>query len=168
MNTEIIAELKSTYADLKNTINSFTQESFNKVPFEGSWTAGQVCDHLYQSVSGTLQTVNGIIKATVRDPKALLDNLKGIFLNFNEKYQSPEFILPSDGPHKRGAMAKDFEDTFNELINFAENNDLTLTCGDFEFPGIGELTRFEWFSFASYHTIRHTKQIKNIHNKLNS
>lgn len=166
MKEKILAELQDTKNELLKTINSFTEESFNKVPFEGSWTAGQVCDHLYQSDSGALMTLDGKTAPTERDPKDHIDALKGIFLNFEEKYQSPEFILPSGGPHNREKYAKDFKETFEGLIKFAETEDLSLTCADFPFPGIGELTRFEWLSFACYHSIRHIRQMKNIHEKL--
>lgn len=166
MKEKILAELQNTKNELLKTINSFTQESFNKVPFEGSWTAGQVSDHLYQSDSGALMTLDGKSAPTERDPEANIETLKGIFLNFNEKFESPEFILPGDGPHNREKYAKDFGETFDGLIKFAEREDLSITCADFPFPMVGELTRFEWLSFACYHTQRHTRQMKNIHEKL--
>ena len=41
----MIAEIKQTAADLLQALEAFNEHSFNQVPFEGSWTAGQVAEH---------------------------------------------------------------------------------------------------------------------------
>ena len=42
-----IQEFEETTFDLGKVLSSFSQEEFNKIPFEGSWTAGQVAEHLF-------------------------------------------------------------------------------------------------------------------------
>jgi hypothetical protein len=166
MNTNITKEFEETSSDLLSTISSFSQDDFNKIPFEGSWTAGQVSEHLFKANSGTVETLNGNTKPTDRDPAKNEKILREIFLDFSTKMKSPEFILPSDQPKDKESMVKNFEDVMNNHKTFAENEDLSLTCTDFALPNMGELTRYEWICFVIVHTKRHTHQLKNIYDKL--
>ncbi len=52
MNTnKIHKEIDETFAELQRLISSFDQEQINIVPFEGSWTAGQLAQHVIISGS---------------------------------------------------------------------------------------------------------------------
>jgi hypothetical protein len=166
MDKNIANELNETAADLLKTISSFTQEQFNVVPFEGSWAAGQVSEHLFKANAGAVETLNGNTKPTERDPAENEKKLREIFLDFSTKMKSPEFILPSDKPQDKESIAKNFESVMNKHKAFAENEDLSLTCMDFEMPGIGFMTRYEWICFIICHSKRHTHQLKNIFDKL--
>jgi hypothetical protein len=39
-------------------------------------------------------------------------------------------------------------------------------CMEFDFPGFGHLTRYEWLKFIVFHTQRHIHQLKQIKNAL--
>jgi len=148
--------------ELSQTIDSFEQETFNEVPFEDSWTPGQVTEHIFLSVSGILNTVNGNTSPTQRDPQQMVAPLRDAFLNFNIKMQSPDFILPSNEPKDKMTLRQSLEDTFKGLAHVARTQDLNVTCLDFEMPTVGTLTRIEWISFAVVHTQRHIWQLKKI------
>src|SRR5882757_6923972 len=44
-------EVSDTFQDLISTLSAFKEEQFNLVPYEGSWTPGQIAEHLIKSVS---------------------------------------------------------------------------------------------------------------------
>lgn len=156
----LITELQNTTAQLTAAVNAIPNEKFNTVPFEGSWTAGQVCDHLLQSLG--VSVLYGATKTTDRAPDKNVAEIGNIFLDFSTKLQSPDFILPGEGPHDKQAYLNDFGDTFNKLIEAANTLDLTQTCLDFEMPVMGALTRLEFLWFYVFHSKRHVYQLQNI------
>jgi hypothetical protein len=167
MNKAIYDEIGDTGKELSQVLSSFTQEQLNAIPFAGSWTAGQVAEHVLKSVSGTLQNVNGEVKPTERNPVQYADLLKEIFLNFNIKMTSPDFILPTDEPKNKEALINLLNTSMIGLEDAAKTEDLSATCLSFEMPTMGPLTRMEWLSFANAHTLRHIHQLKNIKQVLN-
>jgi DinB superfamily len=169
MNTDLITSIKQTMEELQKVFSSFTQQQIDKVPFEGSWTAGQVSEHIIKSIGNLPEFFNSNTVPTNERPfDAHVATLQHIFLDFNTKMQSPEFILPQATHHDKEAMLESFSSLKEQMINAAETSDITLTCKNFEMPGIGFLTRFEWLNFFVVHTQRHTHQVKNIYTALNS
>jgi hypothetical protein len=166
MKEQLILDFNETTQELLSTISSFRQEEFNKIPFEGSWTAGQVAEHLFKSESNIPNVLKGNSKITERNPFEKTAIIESVFLDFSKKLQSPEFILPSSDPKNKEDLIKGFETTRKELRNLIETSDLTKTFTDFPFPQIGELTGWEWICFAVSHSKRHIRQLKNIAEKL--
>lgn len=162
----MLHELQQTTHDLLQTIASFDQELLNKVPFEGSWTAGQVGEHLLKAESGIPEVLSGPVVAVVRPADEMVPAIESVFLDFSTKLKSPEFILPSAGPHDRQVLLNGFEFVRKELMQMAQQDDLTLICTSFPFPQMGELTRWEWLHFAVCHSKRHIRQLKNIYKQL--
>jgi hypothetical protein len=166
MKEKLILELEETTNDLLAALSLFTQATFNKIPFEGSWTAGQVAEHLFKSESNIPRVVTGNSKETKRDPFEHVHTIQKIFLDYTIKMQSPEFILPSDEEKNKDLFIKRFEGTRKELRNLTETRDLYRTFTDFPFPKIGELTGWEWICFAVCHSKRHIRQMRIIAEKL--
>jgi hypothetical protein len=159
-----IKELDETAKELLDTIESFSQEQFNTIPFEGSWTAAQVAEHLWKSESCIPKVVEGNSRPTTeRQGDEKMGTIKSIFLDFTSKYESPEFILPSN-------ERKEKEDLLNALKNgradiraLTITKDLSRTFTDFPFPQLGEFTGWEWICFVVCHSKRHIRQLKNIY-----
>jgi hypothetical protein len=166
MKEQLITELSETTQDLLLTLSMFSQEEFNTVPFEGSWTAGQVAEHLFKSESNIPRVIRGSSKETTRNPFEKTGIIQAVFLDFSKKLQSPEFILPSNEPKNKEHSIKGFEAVRKELQTLMETTDLTKTFTDFPFPQMGELTGWEWICFAVCHSERHIRQMKNIAEKL--
>lgn len=163
----LLKELDIAARDVLESIARFSQVQFNKVPFAGSWTAGQVADHLLQSIGGIPALMEGNTRPTPErkgDEKVL--TIETIFLDYDTKMQSPDFILPGPGPHDRNEALHGFRTSLDEMAAKARTLDLSMSCTDFAFPGEGELTRWEWISFAICHTKRHTRQLNNIYEHL--
>ncbi|RYY57373.1 MAG: DinB family protein [Chitinophagaceae bacterium] len=159
---QLVKDLRETGDGFTAALDSFSPDDFNKVPFAGSWTPGQVGEHIYKSISGMPQLLNGHVEATLRDPAENIPVLEKIFLDFSTKLQSPDFILPSDKKHDKGEMVSSLGNVFARLLAIAEKEDLSLTCIDFKFPNMGHFTRQELLHFAYVHSKRHIHQLQKI------
>jgi len=166
MATKILTELTTAKDDFLKTLALFAQDNFNTVPFEGSWTAGQVAQHIFKSIDGVPDLIIGGSKPTERDPVQNVPGLRQMFLDFETKMKSPDFILPDDSPKDLQQLAQALKERFNAIIKNSAGADLTLTFTEFEFPGMGEVTRLELLNFISVHTQRHTHQLKEIQKHL--
>lgn len=144
----------------------FNPGSFSQVPFEGSWTAGQVADHLLRSASGLPELLQGDTRPTDREADALTGPISNIFLDFSTRLQAPDFILPSAPPHEQQAMIDALAKVTGQIKETAAPMDLSLTCAGFPFPQLGEMTRLEWIYFAGCHFKRHTLQLQRIAERL--
>jgi uncharacterized damage-inducible protein DinB len=166
MKEKLITEFEETTKDLFAALSLFTQEEFNRIPFEGSWTGGQVAEHLFKSESNIPRVLNGNSKETERDPFEKASIIRTIFLDYTTKLKSPEFILPSDDPKDKDHFIKAFEGTRKELKTLMGTLDLNKTFTSFSFPQMGNLTGWELICFAVCHSRRHIRQMKNIAEKL--
>ena len=162
MKNDLQNEIENAKEYLLKALDLFDRENLNVIPFEGSWTAGQVAEHILKSISGILETIKGPTKPTERNPEEHVKQLGDIFLNMDIKMKSPDFILPSNDPKEKAVLSAALNSTLGRIKQVAENGDLTVTCMGFEMPMMGPLTKLEWISFASFHTRRHTQQLKNI------
>jgi DinB family protein len=166
MKNDLQSELTNTKQDLLNALSLFDQENINVVPFEDSWTGGQVAEHVLKSLSGCLQNITGPTKLTERNPAEHVKQLGEVFLNMNIKMKSPDFIIPSNDPKNKASLIKSLGESLDGIKIVAGTEDLSATCTGFEMPMLGALTRIEWISFSLFHTQRHTQQLKNIANHL--
>jgi hypothetical protein len=166
MKEQLISEFEETTKDLFATLSLFSHEEFNKIPFEGSWTAGQVAEHLFKSESNIPNVLKGNSEKTERDPLQHVDTIRRVFLDYTIKMQSPEFILPSDSEKNPDIFIKGFQETRKELKTLVKALDLNKTFTNFSFPQLGTLTGWELFCFAVCHSKRHIRQMKIIAEKL--
>jgi hypothetical protein len=163
---EVLKEFTQSADDLLQTLSRFSPEEFNRIPFEGSWTAGQVAEHVLKSATGLPHVLKGSSKETERNTVELIPTLTTVFLDFSTKLQSPDFIIPSNGPHDKEGMIQAMKKTMDEIASTASASDLDKTLTSFPFPQLGEMTGLEWVFFSSCHSKRHTNQLKNIYKKL--
>jgi hypothetical protein len=166
MKNDLTGELLTTKQNLLQTLDIFSQDNLNVVPFEGSWTAGQVARHILKSASGVLDALNGPVKAADRDPAQHLKLLGDIFLNFDIKMKSPDFVLPDEEPKNKEVLIRLLGMVFDSTIKVARSEDLDLICTTFEMPNLGFLSRKEFIWFTIVHTQRHIHQLKKISDHL--
>ena len=167
MQTTLITEIGQTMDELIKTFSLFAHEQIDTVPFDGSWTAGEVAEHIIKSIVSLPQLFAHNLEQTIdRTYDANVPAIRKMFLDFTTKMQSPGFILPQQKHHDKEAILKSFDELKTQTINTAASVDLTLTCKMAEFPGFGYLTTLEWLNFAIVHTQRHTNQLKNIYEAL--
>jgi len=163
MEKNILQQFDNTTTELLETINLFSKDQFNKIPFEGSWTAGQVCEHLFKSESGLPMVLKSNSQKITRDPGEKIPIIESIFLDFSTKLKSPDFILPSSEPKDKKILYGSIQSNRQEIRELIQSTDLTLTFPTYPFPQLGEFTGLEWLTFAICHSKRHTRQLKNIY-----
>lgn len=147
-------------------LHSKDETQLNLSPFEGSWSAAQVGEHLYKSYA-FVEVLNGHTKPTNRLPYEKIELGKTLFENFEEKYKSPESIVPSATLIKKDELINNLKQRIAQIMEAITTKDLLLICTDFAIPEYGEFTGLEWVWFNVYHTRRHVRQIKNIFSSLN-
>ena len=159
MTTEILRLFKETTAEYIRLLSSFSQEQVNTLPFEGSWTAGQVADHINKSNAAMLQSFGASGKKAERNIEERVEALKSSMANFEEKFKSPEFILPVKDFYIKEELLAEFNMLTAQLRNVPHTLDLTEII---RHPVLGEISKFEMFHFLVYHTKRHIHQLENI------
>ncbi len=165
---ELKKNIEHTFSELCTTLAAFSNEQINTVPFEGSWTAGQVAEHIIIAVGGAPQVCQGETQISLRAEDDKIEPLRAFFLDFTQKYTSPDFALPTGTRHDKAEILAAIKHIEKEFENAANTLDLTLTCLSFELPGFGHLTCFEWLDFGLTHAQRHIRQLKNIFKHLNA
>lgn len=161
-----VSNINQTFARLIGILSGFDQSQIDKIPFEGSWTAGQVGEHLLKGLSGMPRLVAGKTQITERPYDAKAEAIRELFLDFDNKMQAPDFIAPTETQHSKEMLIAGLQKIESELLAIAKNEDLSITCLGFELPGFGALTIYEWLVFLTAHAQRHTFQLEKIHAKI--
>lgn len=162
----LTAELTTTKEELTGLVNTLHDNETDTIPFEGSWTAGQLLEHLDKAVGAGI--LKGNVQATGRPADEKVQAIKDIFLDFTIKMTAPDFIVPTETVHDKNVLLASLSRKLDELIAASETMNLQEECLDFELPGMGKFTRMEWIYFNMIHTQRHLRQLQNIVNVLHT
>jgi len=73
MEQQLQIEVRKSLADLIEVLASIDEGKINVVPFEGSWTAGQLAQHMIMSNSRFDELMNGPVKETEREPDEMIE-----------------------------------------------------------------------------------------------
>ncbi|RDC58203.1 DinB family protein [Pedobacter chinensis] len=161
-----LKDLTPALSKFEALFNDFESSKINAIPFEGSWTAGQLIQHMLLSNSGFVEMINGPVEETNRPADLMIERIKKDFLNFDIKMESPDFICPEAKNYDKNELLQKLDRVKRDITDEVTHLDLTKTCTSFELPVYGFLTRLEAIYFVIYHTQRHTKQLENIYSKL--
>ena len=155
---ELTNTINSAYDQFIAALDRFTEQQINVVPFEGSWTPGQVTHHIIRATKG-IPDKNTTPANRPIDEKVV--DIESVFLNFNVKFTSPEFILPDTTvTFDKTNLLERLNTIRHRHIENMERTNLSEVCVDFDLPGIGYLTRYEWYQFIAAHCRRHTFQLE--------
>lgn len=157
-------ELSAVKAELTRLVNAVDPKDTDRIPFEGSWTAGQLLEHIDKSIGPKILSGNTVLVDRPADEKVAL--IKSIFLDFSTKFEAPDFIVPTETVHDKDVLLDSLVSKYDELIHAAQTMNLQEECQDFEVPGMGKFTRHEWIAFYIAHTQRHLHQLTNINTVL--
>jgi len=168
MRNELLAEINNNHSKLIGLLETLDQEYVNVIPFENSWTAGQLVQHVTKSNSGFIDLLNGPVKDLTeeRRPDEQVELIRTSFQDFSIKSKSPEFVLPEDIYYDKHILINKLHDINRKLVKSVMTHDLNKICIGFEIPVLGFLTRLESIHFVISHTKRHIHQLENIKNKL--
>ncbi|MDQ6843630.1 MAG: DinB family protein [Bacteroidota bacterium] len=151
-----LGEISTRFLEL---ISSAKSTTLNNVPFAGSWTAAQVASHVTKSNKAIEQALHIEGKLSERNPGERVEELKKMFLNYSAKFQSPQFIIPTQDIYQKEILVADLKNSMEKLKETGEQSTLSEIIS---LPAFGEITKFELLHFVLYHTQRHLHQLKNI------
>ena len=164
-NDEIIADIEQTITWLIKTID---RDTYNQIPFEGSWTASQVVEHVIMVASGFDQLLNGPTEITTRPIDEHVERIKTMFLDYNSKNIASPNLIPAPGDYNLQDQLIKLDTIKASIINAVNTLDLDKTCLGFDIRTFGHLTRLEAVYFFLFHTKRHVYQLQNIVKTLNN
>jgi PhnB protein len=157
---DLFASLDETTSSFLQIISSFSEEEINTIPYQNSWTAAQVAEHVTLSMESMIQSLTAEGKPTLRNIEEGVPKLKEIFLDFTTKLQSPKFILPTKDTYIKDRAISNFRNAAAQLNDLRNKIDLSETIHHNIF---GDVTKLEILHFVVYHTQRHTHQVKKIY-----
>ncbi|NBL65721.1 hypothetical protein GV828_10970 [Flavobacterium sp. NST-5] len=152
-------QLHETFDQLIITINKVDEDHLNKKISANEWSVGQIVEHIIMAVSGFEALFSKENSASERPMNKKATLIREVFLNFETKYVAPEMVVPNQSNHQKNKLIFDLKNLRQKLLELVENIDLTLIPQHFEITGFGKFSRFEWFTFAVFHTQRHHFQI---------
>lgn len=158
----IVSTLESTFAELEKAIKRFDDSTFNQRPTKGGWTPAQIAQHLALAGTGIDRVLLGATRETEGAADKQVASIKEVFLNFDFKMTSPDFIDPEEKVYDQQALLAQLNDIGKTLVKLVNELDLSPTCLAFEVPVWGYMTRLEIIYFVIYHTQRHTRQLQQI------
>jgi hypothetical protein len=158
---EELSAFKAITDELIALLEPLSEDQVNQVTLPGSWSPGQLGEHLLKSYRLIdLSTLQGTpAQRSVDEKSAVID---GVFLDFTTKYQPPESIVPSTEPIAGSDLLAALRQAVEDISGYVNTHDLSFTAPEFEVIGFGDLTAQEWIRFLTAHSKRHVRQLRNI------
>ncbi|MGO1521751.1 MAG: DinB family protein [Sphingobacterium sp.] len=164
---ELINEIEVFHQDLNRALSQFSNTTLNTVPFEKSWTAGQVAEHIMNSQLYIItQLSQGPVSIADRLYDQEVNTIQEIFRDMESKTKTDESIAPGPPPHSLKTLQKALQKQKNQQIDIIKTKKLREFSTILEFPGIGHLSLYEWMHMMIEHGQRHSRQIADIYKKL--
>ncbi|MBV9963103.1 MAG: DinB family protein [Parafilimonas sp.] len=158
LETDILfGQLDNTTSLFLKLIESTNEKLIHIIPFKNSWTIAQLASHVTKSIKGIAQSMEMQGQPALRNADERVEEIKKTFLNFNIKFQSPEFILPTKTIYSKEQVVQKLEDAIEQLKNMRGKADFTEVIS---LPAFGEITKFELLNFVVFHTQRHIHQLQ--------
>jgi len=161
--TDLLDQIDETVSELIELMSLLDEDDVNTIPYQDSWTAGQLFEHITKSTESLARAMQKEGTPTERDPGEHIDNLKRIFLDFSTKLKSPDFIVPLEGLYEKSVSIQKLGSSFQHLRDSARSADLTVVIKG---TPLGDSTKWEILHFVLYHTQRHLHQMKKIYDAL--
>ena len=156
---ELFASLDETWIELLELISITKRDAINTVPYRDSWTAAQLATHVTKSNKAIAQGMAMDGNPAERSPDAGEPNIKKIFLDFETKFKSPEFIVPEERIYDKEDVLRILKSSIDRLKEMRNKVNLAEIIA---LPIFGEVTKLELLYFVLYHTQRHIHQLKKI------
>lgn len=122
---ELLTSYDETISELLQLLSSFDEQKLNTVPFEGSWTAGRVTEHLLKSGIAIAQILKGNTRPTEGPADEKAETLEIMFLDFTKKLKAAQNVMPSEEPKEKEKLTIELKakiknnsiDEFRFMIN---------------------------------------------------
>jgi uncharacterized damage-inducible protein DinB len=160
----LINQMEQISTELIDLLQEVSELHFNQQPATGKWSIAQVVDHLYLSNKSIGKALSLIGTPVDRDPAERINELKSVFLDFTQTYDSPAFILPRNEHYERTHLMDELLRSLQQIHRLMYKGELSESINH---PAFGDISKLEILHFVLFHTQRHTRQIKMIQAELN-
>ncbi|RXK62337.1 DinB family protein [Lacibacter luteus] len=150
-----IEEVNTAMLHLLTTAN---EDALHFKPTARSWCIAQIAEHVLLSTNSVLKAMALKGSKSQRDPAEKIEELQLIFLDFEKKYNSPEFILPTKDIYVKAVLLEEFETTHLALMQLLYKIDFDEMI---DHPAFGNISKLEIAHFVWFHTQRHLRQMNN-------
>ena len=160
---ELIKEIEDVNEHLSDQLSQFSEEELNRVTKEGSWTAGQVTEHILKSNGGILdKLLNGDVAPANRAFDEHADLIVKIFRS-TDKMKTAAVLEPGPPLHEIDTLLTTLRQQKEQQLATINQKDLKDLSIELKFPPVPDgLSRYEWLILMLEHTERHAKQIESI------
>ena len=159
----ISTQIHTVFDAVIAALGTIPEDIVDEVPFEGSWTIGQVAEHIIICSRGIPDSKS---QHTERAYNEKVAALRGMFSDRSQKSEADPAVYPKETSHNLPELIAQLTHNKTQLLQIAGGKNLTTLCLDMEFPFIGYLTRYEWLTFICVHTQWHLHQLTDIHRHL--
>ncbi len=156
---QLLKALSTSFYEFIAVFSSFEEKIINHKPAPNTWTPAQVAVHIIKATDGVPDHTT---KPLDREADSYLPRIRPWWEDLNQKFTSPKELQPDDKTHTKSELLSELQRVREKDLNILLHQDLTLICLDFELPGIGYLTRYEWLWFIQMHLNRHIFQLQNL------
>jgi hypothetical protein len=158
----LLSEFRKVNSQFGETLKGFNESQLFVMPPDGGWSAALVAEHVIASDRSMVDLINGESVAMERAPDENIPALKKMFLDFNKKMRSPEFVVPHGIFKTKHEVVTTFESVVRDLQALTNTLDLSRTCLQNKVPEFKGSTRLELVYFTIVHTQRHLHQLGKI------
>src|SRR5882724_5263964 len=124
----VIADLQLSTSLLLKFFSSFDSEDFNKRSADGSWTPGEIAEHLLRLDIVINRLLQGTARVANRPPDEKSENIKYVFLNLEKKLLAPREIQPSDSIKDPVSIIAKIRSERHKMIDMIQIKDLSEIC----------------------------------------
>jgi len=163
---QLEADFLATLRHFVEAMYEFDETVFNQALDSNTWSGAELCSHVVKSLEFIHQKVNGIVRPCERNMEEHITVLRQMMEDMDAKGKSAEILLPAPGFKSRTEMRIALTQAAQALLKDIKTLELTALCQDMDFPGLGQLTRYEVICFAAFHMDRHRRQLLTIHHAL--
>ena len=156
---ELLSEISSAVAGLNTLMATVDAYKVNISPYDDSWTAPQLLNHVTKSINGMAKAMQTDSAPANRNPAKRVDELRKIFLDFSQKFQSPAFIVPDNRTYEPLRTINQLNEAFERFEESASTANLADLIEGLPF---GAVTKLEIMYFTLFHTQRHLHQMEKI------
>jgi uncharacterized damage-inducible protein DinB len=155
----LINNIEHVTDKLVQLLQSVDERHLNQKPGPDKWSIAQIADHITLSNNSIAKALALKGKPVDRNPGERVEELKSIFLDFQKKFQAPEFIVPTKEIYDAEVLLKELEASIKRIRERMYEDDLDELINH---PAFGDISKFEILHFVLYHTQRHLRQINQL------
>jgi hypothetical protein len=163
-----VAYLTETQKDFLEAIDGLTDEQWKFKAAPDRWSIAETAEHIAVAEGAIWTLVSEKIMKSPAAPERR-DEVKGkdeiivqAVPDRSRRAEAPERLQPTGKWETQAALAKDFQSTRGNAINYLRETKEDLRSHFEEHPFLKTMDAYQWLLFNGAHTKRHTAQILEI------